>query len=85
MILGGRDTSASTMSSLFWILARRPDVVEKLRAEISGLNGRKPTWEEMKELKYLNMVLKEGMSIVLRITPTLTPSKTILTDLARQF
>lgn len=81
MILGGRDTSASTMSSLFWILARRPDVVEKLTAEIAGLDGRKPTWEELKELKYLNMVLKEGMS---RITPTLVPSKTILTDFARQ-
>ncbi|KAI8681645.1 hypothetical protein NCS55_00416800 [Fusarium keratoplasticum] len=63
MILGGRDTSASTMSSLFWILARRPDVVEKMRAEIAGLDGRKPTWEEMKELKYLNMVLKEALRL----------------------
>lgn len=80
MILGGRDTSASTMSSLFWILSRRPDVVEKLRTEIAKLGGRKPTWEEMKELKYLNMVLKEGMSIVLRITPTSNLRKMILTD-----
>ncbi|KAF7536374.1 hypothetical protein G7Z17_g13059 [Cylindrodendrum hubeiense] len=61
MILGGRDTSASTMSSLFWTLARRPDVLAKMRAEIARLEGRKPTWEELKELKYLSMVLKEGL------------------------
>ncbi|EHK21918.1 uncharacterized protein TRIVIDRAFT_53311 [Trichoderma virens Gv29-8] len=63
LILGGRDTSASTMTSLFWILARRPDVVKKLRNEISDLNGRKPTCEELKTLKYLNMVLKEGITM----------------------
>ncbi|RFU80474.1 hypothetical protein TARUN_1736 [Trichoderma arundinaceum] len=63
LILGGRDTSASTMDSLFWVLARRPDVVKKLRDEISELDGRKPTWEELKNLKYLNMVLKETLRL----------------------
>lgn len=62
MILGGRDTSASTMSSMFWELARRPDVVEKLRRDIATLGGRKPTWQELKDLKYLNFVLKESKS-----------------------
>ncbi|GJC97517.1 cytochrome P450 [Colletotrichum higginsianum] len=66
MILAGRDTTASTLSALFWILARRPDVVSRLRAEIEGLEGRRPTWEEMKDMKYLNMVLKE----ILRLYPT---------------
>lgn len=60
MILGGRDTSASTMSSMFWELARRPEVVRRLRAEVAGLGGRRPTWEDLKGLKYLNNVLKEG-------------------------
>ncbi|KAL0937393.1 cytochrome p450 52e1 [Colletotrichum truncatum] len=66
MILAGRDTTASTLSALFWILARRPEVVARLRAEIDELNGRQPTWEEMKDMKYLNMVLKE----ILRLYPT---------------
>lgn len=65
MILGGRDTSASTMSSLFWMLARRPDVVAKMRAEIKDLDNKKPTWEELKNMKYLNNVLKEGTSATL--------------------
>ena len=62
MILGGRDTSASTLSSMFWELARRPEMVRKIRDEVNGLDGRRPTWEELKGLKYLNNVLKEGMS-----------------------
>lgn len=61
MILGGRDTSASTMSSMFWELARRPELVRKIRDEVKGLDGRRPTWEELKGLKYLNNVLKEGV------------------------
>ncbi|GKT62676.1 cytochrome P450 [Colletotrichum tofieldiae] len=60
MILAGRDTTASTLSALFWILARRGDVVKRLRVEVEELQGSKPTWEEMKDMKYLNMVLKEG-------------------------
>ncbi|KAL6889724.1 cytochrome P450 [Trichoderma longibrachiatum] len=63
LILGGRDTSASTMASLFYVLARRPDVLRKLREEIALLDGRKPTWEELKNLKYLNMVLKETLRL----------------------
>lgn len=62
MILGGRDTSASTLSVLFWILARRPDVLSKLREEFVPLHGEKPSWEQLKNFKYLNMVLKEGES-----------------------
>ncbi|GKT42665.1 cytochrome P450 [Colletotrichum spaethianum] len=68
MILAGRDTTASTLSALFWILARRGDVVKRLRDEVEGLQGRKPTWEEMKDMKYLNMVLKE----ILRLYPTVS-------------
>ncbi|KAM4065338.1 cytochrome p450 [Hirsutella rhossiliensis] len=63
MILGGRDTSASTMSSLFWVLARRPDVVCCLRRELAGLEGRRPSWEDLKALKYLNNVLKEALRL----------------------
>lgn len=60
MIIGGRDTSAGTMSSLFWILARRPDVYSKARLEAATLNERKPTWDDLKGLRYINMVLKES-------------------------
>lgn len=60
MIVGGRDTTASTLSSVFWILARRPDLYQKARNEISVLEGQKPTWEDLKSFKYINMILKES-------------------------
>ena len=60
IIIGGRDTTAGTMSSMFWILSRRPDVVAKAREEISVLNGEKPTWGDLKGFKYLNNILKES-------------------------
>ncbi|KJZ72563.1 hypothetical protein HIM_08087 [Hirsutella minnesotensis 3608] len=63
IIIGGRDTSASTLSSLFWMLARRPDVVKILRDELASLEGRRPTWDELKGLKYLNNVLKEALRL----------------------
>lgn len=60
IIIGGRDTTAGTMSSMFWILARRPDVVAKAREEISVLQGEKPTWKDLKSFKYVNNILKES-------------------------
>jgi cytochrome P450 len=60
MIIGGRDTTAGTLSSLFWVLARRPDVYQKAREEVAVLGGEKPTWEDLKGLKYINMVIKES-------------------------
>ncbi|KAK7415208.1 hypothetical protein QQX98_006055 [Neonectria punicea] len=77
MILGGRDTSASTLSSLFWTLARRPDVLGKMKAEVAVLEDRRPTWEELKELKYLSMVLKEALRLW---APVSTNMRTATTD-----
>ena len=63
IILGGRDTTAATLSFLFWHLARRPDVVAKLKAEVDGFGGLEPTWEELKDMRYLNMCIKESASV----------------------
>ncbi|KFA64759.1 hypothetical protein S40285_01396 [Stachybotrys chlorohalonatus IBT 40285] len=64
MILAGRDTTAGTLSALFWTLARRPDVVSRLRAEVLQRFGDdQPTWEGLKDMKYLNHVLKEALRL----------------------
>lgn len=60
IIIGGRDTTAGAITSMFWILARRPDIVAKAREEVSILNGEKPTWEDLKSFKYLNNIMKES-------------------------
>ena len=65
ILVAGRDTTASLLSHLWYILARRPDVFEKLRTEVLQLDGREPTFEETKEMKYLQYCLVE----VLRLHP----------------
>ncbi|KAM0634179.1 hypothetical protein ACHAPW_002722 [Verticillium nonalfalfae] len=59
LILAGRDTTAGILASLLWVLARRPDIVVTLRTEIDSLGGAEITWETLKQMKYLNMVMKE--------------------------
>lgn len=60
ILLAGRDTTASLLSCLWLTLSKRPDVWAKLLAEVDGLDGRKPTFEEMKNMKYLRYCLNEG-------------------------
>jgi len=59
ILLAGRDTTASLLGYFFYILARRPDVMAKLREEISKLGNTRPSFEEIKSLKYLQRCLNE--------------------------
>jgi len=45
---------------VWFILARRPDIWEKLQAEVSQLRGELPTFAQIKEMKYLKQVLNEA-------------------------
>jgi cytochrome P450 len=73
VLLAGRDTTASLLSNMFWELARHPEIYNKLREEVSGLGGREPTYEELKNMKYLRFCLNECMSpIPMQITVVLT-------------
>lgn len=57
VLLAGRDTTASTLSWTFYELARKPEIVQKLREEILetvGLN-RPPTYNDLKSMKYLQV------------------------------
>jgi cytochrome P450 len=59
ILLAGRDTTASLLSHTFHVLARRPDIWRKLKAEIDELGGRQPDYETLRNLKYLKYVLNE--------------------------
>ena len=61
ILLAGRDSTASLLGSVWFILGRRPDIWAKLRKEVDGLSGGRPSFEQIKEMKYLTYVLKEGM------------------------
>ena len=57
VLLAGRDTTASTLSWTFYELARHPEIVKKLRAEIVSQVGldRPPTYADLKGMKYLQV------------------------------
>jgi cytochrome P450 len=59
ILLAGRDTTASLLSNMFFEIAKRPDIYAKLRDEVATLEGRTPTYEELRNLKYLKWCLNE--------------------------
>jgi cytochrome P450 len=61
ILLAGRDTTASLLSMVFYVLSRRPDVWETLRREVISLNGECPSFEQLKHMKYLSWVINESM------------------------
>jgi len=61
-LLAGRDTTACTLSWLFYELAYHPDVYARLRGEILSTVGKQglPTYEDLKGMKYLQWCLNES-------------------------
>jgi cytochrome P450 len=62
ILLAGRDTTASLLSNMFFMIAKEPRIYEKLREEISLLEGRLPSYEELRNFKYLKWCLNECKS-----------------------
>lgn len=60
ILLAGRDTTASLLTVLFMILSREKNVLAKLRKEVMSLEGRNPTFEEIKDMKYLKWCINES-------------------------
>ncbi|KAF2812906.1 cytochrome P450 [Mytilinidion resinicola] len=62
-LLAGRDTTASLLSNLFFELARRPDVWAKLREKVKALEGRLPTYTDLRNMKYLKWCIDESLRL----------------------
>ena len=65
VLLAGRDTTAVTLSWLFYELSRRPQVVQKLQQEIRSFVGvnREPTYADLKSMRYLQHTLNETLRL----------------------
>lgn len=59
VLLAGRDTTASLLSNLFFTLAKNPTIWDKIRREVAILDGRAPTYEELRSLKYVQCCINE--------------------------
>jgi cytochrome P450 len=67
ILLAGRDTTAATLSWFFYEMAYQPEIYVKLREEVLNTIGPhgKPTYDNLKSMKYLQRCLNEG--IILKI------------------
>lgn len=58
-LVAGRDSTASLISNLWFMLARDKRVWKKLQAEVDTLNGAIPDNEAVKRLSYLRSCINE--------------------------
>jgi cytochrome P450 len=63
ILLAGRDTTASLLTNVWWILSKRPDLWAKLQTEVASLDGVHPTFEQLKDLKFLRSFLNETLRL----------------------
>lgn len=63
ILLAGRDTTASLLTNVWFVLSRRPDIWNCLKADVARLNGKRPSFEQLKDLKYLKAVLNESLRL----------------------
>lgn len=69
ILLAGRDTTAGSLGTIFFLLARRPDVWSELQKEVHKLNGRRPSFEDLKSMTYLTWVINECKSTFISNPP----------------
>ena len=58
-LLGGRDTTSNLLGNLFYVLARRPEVWQKLKAEIRQIEHQPPTMKDIQGAKYARNCIQE--------------------------
>lgn len=65
ILVAGRDTTAALLSFTFFLLSRHKDVWSKLCTEIDSLDGEKPSFTQLKRLKFLHCIINEGIFTLL--------------------
>jgi cytochrome P450 len=64
LFFAGHETASHSMTWIWHLLAEHPDAAEKVAVEIDTVLGDEPmTMASLKELPYLEMVVKEGMRL----------------------
>ncbi|XP_069701231.1 cytochrome P450 4C1-like [Periplaneta americana] len=64
VIVGGSDTTGTTLAFTAWLLSRHPHIQDRVVQELQQVFGdsdRPATYEDLQQMQYLEMVLKESM------------------------
>jgi cytochrome P450 len=63
LLTAGHETTTLALAWTCFLIATRPDVVERMTAEAAFLNGRAPAYEDLMKLRYSRMVVEESMRL----------------------
>ncbi|KAF2657814.1 cytochrome P450 [Lophiostoma macrostomum CBS 122681] len=63
VFFAGRDTPAVALANIFFCLARHPEVWERIRAEVAGLQIDDLTFERLKSLRYVQHTINEALRL----------------------
>ncbi|KAI6122904.1 cytochrome P450 [Pisolithus croceorrhizus] len=65
ILIASRDTTASALTFLVYMLSQHPDVLKRLRAEVLSTVGssRRPTYDDVVEMKYMRAVINETLRL----------------------
>jgi cytochrome P450 len=59
ILLAGRDTTASLLANMWFMITQRPEIMKKLKNEVDELGGEVPTYEQVRSMKYLKYCMNE--------------------------
>jgi len=77
LLTAGHETTTLVLAWTCFLIATRPETMERLSAEAAFLNGRVPAYEELFKLKYARMVVEESMRLY---PPVWTLARTAVND-----
>ncbi|KAH8898479.1 cytochrome P450 [Thozetella sp. PMI_491] len=63
ILIAGRDTTASLIGNVFFLLARHPQVWQKLREEIKLFDSLPPKFEEISQCRHIRYTINEALRL----------------------
>jgi cytochrome P450 len=64
LFLAGHETTSNTLTWTFYLLSQHPDILQKLQDEVDTVLGkRRASLDDLKQLTYTEMVIKESMRL----------------------
>lgn len=78
LLMAGHETTANALSWTLYLLGSHPEVQQRLQAEVDGLGGRLPTFDDIPRLTFTRAVISEGIR---HYPPAWIMGRTTVTDL----